>query len=63
MNRRHYNGNHFFCILLIPNHDLEPGQTAPFNIIVDSPIAKKITSASLNVGSKQYSSIIQNERS
>ena len=42
--------------------ELEPGQTASFNIIVDSPIAKKITDASLTVGSKQYSSIIQNER-
>jgi hypothetical protein len=42
--------------------DLEPGQTAPFNMIVDSPIAKKITIASLNVGSKQYSSIIHSQR-
>jgi hypothetical protein len=42
--------------------ELEPGQTAPFNIIVDSPIANEITSTSLNVGSKQYSSVLQNER-
>ena len=27
--------------------DLEPGQAAPFNIIVDSPIGKKITDVSL----------------
>jgi hypothetical protein len=37
--------------------DLEPGQTAPFEIIVNAPTANKITSASLNVGSNQYSSI------
>ena len=42
--------------------NLEPGQTAPFEIIVDSPNANKITSASLNVGSKQYSPVAQNER-
>ena len=35
--------------------DLEPGQTTPFNIMVDSPNANEITSSSLNVGSKQYS--------
>jgi hypothetical protein len=43
--------------------DLEPGQTAPFEIIVDVPTANEITSASSNVSSKQYSSIIQNETS
>jgi hypothetical protein len=37
--------------------DLELGQTAPFEIIVNAPAANKITSASLNVGSNQYSSI------
>jgi hypothetical protein len=37
--------------------DLEPGQTAPFDIIVNAPTANKITSASVNVGSNQYSSI------
>jgi hypothetical protein len=37
--------------------DLEPGQTAPFDIIVNTPTANKITSASVNVGSNQYSSI------
>ena len=41
--------------------DLEPGQTAAFNIIVDTPAANEITS-SLNVGSKQYSSLVQSER-
>jgi hypothetical protein len=42
--------------------ELKPEQIAPFNIIVDSPIAKKISIASLNVGSKQYSSIMHNEK-
>jgi hypothetical protein len=37
--------------------DLEPGQTAPFEIIVHAPTADKITYASVNVGSNQYSSI------
>jgi hypothetical protein len=41
---------------------LEPGQTSPFKITADGPAADEITSASLNVGSKQYSSVIQNER-
>jgi hypothetical protein len=43
--------------------DLEPGQAAPFEIIVNAPTANEITSASLNVGSNQYSSVIQNETS
>jgi hypothetical protein len=43
--------------------DLESGQTAPFEIIVNAPTANEITSASLNVGSNQYSSVIQNETS
>jgi hypothetical protein len=40
--------------------DLEAGQTAPFEIIVDEPNAavREIKSASLNVDSSQYSSII-----
>jgi hypothetical protein len=37
--------------------DLESGQTAPFEIIVNAPTVNKITSASLNVDSSQYSSI------
>jgi hypothetical protein len=38
--------------------DLEPGQTAPFEIIVThATSANKITSALVNVGSTQYSSI------
>ena len=41
--------------------DLEPGQTAPFEIIVDAPTTNEITSASLNVNSNQYSSIIENK--
>ena len=43
--------------------DIEPGQTAPFEIIVNAPTANEITSASLNVDSKQYSSILENETS
>ena len=43
--------------------DLEPGQTAPFEIIVNAPTANEITSASLNVDSNQYSSVVQNETS
>ena len=43
--------------------DLDPGQTAPFEIIVNAPIANEIDSASLNVDSKQYSSIVENETS
>jgi hypothetical protein len=43
--------------------DLEPGQTAPFEITVNAPAANEITSASLNVGSNQYSSVIHNETS
>ena len=39
------------------DQDLEPGQTAPFEIIVNAPAGNKITSASLNVDSEQYSSI------
>ena len=42
--------------------DLQPGQTAPFEIKVHGPTANEITSASLNVNSKEYSSVIQNER-
>ena len=40
--------------------DLEAGQTAPFEIIVDEPTtaAREIKSASLNVDSSQYSSIM-----
>ena len=41
--------------------DLEPGQTAPFDITVSAPTANEITSASLDVDSVQYSSLIQNE--
>jgi hypothetical protein len=41
--------------------DFEPGQTAPFEIIVIAPTANEITSASLNVDSQQYSSILENE--
>jgi hypothetical protein len=38
--------------------DLEPGQTAPFELIVThAATANKITSALINVGSTQYSSI------
>ena len=37
--------------------DLEPGHTAPFEILVNSPTASKINSTSVNVGSNQYSSI------
>jgi hypothetical protein len=43
--------------------DLEPGQTAPFEIIVNAPSANEITSASLNVDSEQYPSLIENETS
>jgi hypothetical protein len=43
--------------------DLEPGQTAPFEIIVSAPTASDISSASLNVKSEQYSSIIENQTS
>jgi hypothetical protein len=44
--------------------DLEPVQAARFEIIVTSATtASEITSASLNVNSNQYSSIIQNETS
>lgn len=43
--------------------NLEPGQAAPFEIIVDAPTANDITSASLDVSSNQYSSIIENETS
>jgi hypothetical protein len=43
--------------------DLKSGQAAPFEIIVNTPTANEITSASLNVGSNQYSSVIQNETS
>jgi hypothetical protein len=42
--------------------DLEPGQTAPFKIEVDTPAVDEITTASLNVGSKQYSSLTESER-
>jgi hypothetical protein len=39
--------------------DLEPGQTAPFEMVVTSAAtADKITSASVNVGSDQYLSVI-----
>src|ERR1051325_11969872 len=41
--------------------DLEPGQTAPFEIIVYAPTINEITFASLNVGSSQYSSINNNQ--
>ena len=43
--------------------DLEPGQTAPFEIVIPSvPItSSEIISASLNVNSEQYSSIAQNQ--
>ena len=41
--------------------NLEAGQSAPFEIIVNAPTANDITSESLNVDSNQYSSIIQNE--
>jgi hypothetical protein len=43
--------------------DLEPGQTAPFEIVVTSApiISNEITSASLNVNSEQYSSTVQNQ--
>jgi hypothetical protein len=40
---------------------LEPGQTASFEIIVHAPTANEITSASLNVNSNQYSSMIENK--
>jgi hypothetical protein len=43
--------------------DLDPGQTAPFEIIVNAPTANEIDSASLNVDSKQYSSTVENETS
>jgi hypothetical protein len=43
--------------------NLEPGQAAPFEIIVNAPTANDITSASLNVDSNQYSSVNQNETS
>jgi len=41
--------------------DLEPGQTTPFDITVSVPMANEITSASVDVDSVQYSSVIQNE--
>jgi hypothetical protein len=41
--------------------DLEPGQTAPFDITVSAPTANEITSTSLDVDSIQYSSVLQNE--
>jgi hypothetical protein len=41
--------------------DLEREQTAPFEIIVSAHTANQITSASLNVDSSQYSSIIQDK--
>ena len=41
--------------------DLEPGQIAPFDITVSAPTANEITSASVDVDSVQYSSLIQNE--
>jgi hypothetical protein len=42
--------------------DLEPGQTAPFEIVVTSAATgNEIASASLNVDSEQYSSKVQNE--
>jgi hypothetical protein len=41
--------------------DLEPGQTTPFDITVSAPMANEITSASVDVDSVQYSSVIQNE--
>ena len=40
--------------------NLEPGQTAPFEIVANAT-ANEITSASLNVDSEQFSSISQNE--
>jgi hypothetical protein len=43
--------------------NLEPGQAASFEIIVNAPTANDITFASLNVDSNQYSSITQNETS
>jgi|SRR5215212_6658538 len=43
--------------------NLEPGQAAPFEMIVNAPTASDITSASLNVNSNQYSSVNQNETS
>jgi hypothetical protein len=45
--------------------DLEPGQTAPFEMVVTSATtaANKIAYASVNVGSDQYLSVIQNETS
>jgi hypothetical protein len=39
--------------------DLEPGETAPFNIIADTPADNEITSSSLNVHSKQYSFLVR----
>jgi hypothetical protein len=40
--------------------DIEAGQTSPFEIIIDEPnnAARQIKSASLNVDSSQYSSIM-----
>jgi hypothetical protein len=49
-------------ITYVSHIDLESGQTAPFEIRVNAPSAKEITSASLNVCSQQYSSVIKNER-
>jgi hypothetical protein len=43
--------------------DLEPEQTAPFEITVSAPTAIDISSASLNVENEQYSSIIENKTS
>jgi hypothetical protein len=37
--------------------NLEPRQTAPFDIVVNTPTINKITSALVNVDSNQYSSI------
>lgn len=43
--------------------DLEPEQTATFEITVSAPTAIDISSASLNVENEQYSSIIENKTS
>jgi hypothetical protein len=41
--------------------DIEAKQTSPFEIIIDEPnAARKIKSASLNVDSSQYSSMVGN---
>jgi hypothetical protein len=49
-------------ITYVSHIDLESGHTAPFEIRVNAPSTKEITSASLNVCSQQYSSVIKNER-